>query len=249
MKEMAKLRELYEKNGVLFAVLWIILYCAIMTPVLGKHGEDSPVMTVVLIVIAGLIFAFVKANHLEAEIGIDGWPKDTRKFLYFIPMWILATGNLWGGVSLNYKGAGQVMAILSMLLVGFTEEMIFRGFLFRALLKTSKISTAIIVSAATFGMGHLVNLLSGQATKETVIQVFFAISLGFVFTLVYYKSGKLLPCIIAHSLIDAFSTVAADSHMWDMIYVWTTIIVSAVYCIYLWRLPGSGFEEDRNGKQ
>ena len=246
---MPKLRELYEKNGVLFAVLWIILYCAIMTPVIGKHGEDSPVMMLALLIVAGLIFGFVKANRLEAETGLDGWPKDTRRYLYFIPMWILATGNLWGGVSLNYKGTGQVIAILSMLLVGFIEEMIFRGFLFRALLKTNSVLSAVIISAATFGMGHLVNLLSGQATKETVIQVFFAISLGFVFTMVYYKSGKLLPCIIAHSLIDAFSTVAADSHMGDMIYVWTTIIVSAVYCIYLWKLPGNGFEEDRNGKQ
>ena len=243
---MTKLRELYEKNGILFAVLWIILYCAIMTPVIGKHGEDSPVMMLALLIVAGLLFAFVKANRLEAAIGLDGWPKNTRKYLYFIPMWILATGNLWGGVSLNYKGTGQVIAILSMLLVGFIEEMIFRGFLFRALLKKNNVLSAVVISAATFGMGHLVNLLSGQATKETVIQVFFAISLGFVFTLVYYKSGKLLPCIIAHSLIDAFSTVAADSHMGDMIYVWTTIIVSAFYCIYLWKLPGNGFEEDRN---
>jgi len=246
MKEMTKLRELYEKNGILFALLWIILYCGIMTPVIGKHGEDSIVMMLALLIVAGLIFGFIKANRLEAETGLDGWPKDTRRYLYFIPMWILATGNLWGGVSLNYKGAGQVIAILSMLLVGFIEEMIFRGFLFRALLKTNSVLAAVIISAATFGMGHLVNLLSGQATKETVIQVFFAISLGFVFTLVYYKSGKLLPCIIAHSLIDAFSTVAADSQMGDMIYVWTTIIVSAVYCIYLWKLPGNGFEEDRN---
>ena len=243
---MTKLRELYKKNGILFALLWIILYCGIMTPVIGKHGEDSIVMMLALLIVAGLIFGFIKANRLEAETGLDGWPKDTRRYLYFIPMWILATGNLWGGVSLNYKGAGQVIAILSMLLVGFIEEMIFRGFLFRALLKTNSVLSAVIISAATFGMGHLVNLLSGQATKETVIQVFFAISLGFVFTLVYYKSGKLLPCIIAHSLIDAFSTVAADSQMGDMIYVWTTIIVSAVYCIYLWKLPGNGFEEDRN---
>lgn len=246
---MVKLRELYEKNGVLFAVLWIILYCVIMTPVKGNHGEDSPVMMLALLAVAGLISAFVKVNRLEAEIGLDGWPKDTRKYLYFIPMWILVTGNLWGGVSLNYKGMGQVIAMVSMLLIGFIEEMIFRGFLFRSLLKTDKVATAIIISAVTFGMGHIVNLFSGQATEETVIQMFFAISLGFVFTMVYYKSGKLLPCIIAHSLIDVFSTVAADSHTADMIYVWTAIIVSAVYCIYLWKLPGSGFEEDRNGKQ
>ena len=240
------MKKLYEKKPILFSLCWIAAYCLVMTVIKARFGYGSVWMLLALLVFAAAITICVKAGRMEKNCGLAGWPKETKRYLYFIPMWILATGNLWGGVSLNYKGTGQVIAILSMLLVGFIEEMIFRGFLFRALLKTNSVLSAVIISAATFGMGHLVNLLSGQATRETVIQVFFAISLGFVFTMVYYKSGKLLPCIIAHSLIDAFSTVAADSHVGDMIYVWTTIIVSAVYCMYLWRLPGSGFEEDRN---
>ena len=103
---MSKLKELYENKGVLFAVLWIILYCAVMTPVKGNYGEDSMVMLLALLAVAAAIFGFVKANHLEAECGLDGWPKDTKKYLYFIPMWVLTTGNLWGGLGLNYEGAG-----------------------------------------------------------------------------------------------------------------------------------------------
>lgn len=234
---MSKLKELYETKGVLFAVLWIILYCAILTPVKGNYGEDSAGMLIALLVVALLILGFVNASHLEKECGLDGWPKDTKRYLYFIPMWILTTGNLWGGIAFNYKGAGQLFAVLSMLLVGFIEEMIFRGFLFTSLLKTSRLTTAIIISAVTFGMGHIVNLLSGQATAETIVQVFFAISWGFILTMVFYKCGKLWPCIIAHGLIDAFSTIAVDNHFMDMLYVWSTIIVAVIYCIYMWRLP------------
>ena len=243
---MSKLKELYEKKGVLFAVLWILLYCLIMTPVKGKYGEDSIYMLLALLAVAAAMFAFVKANHLEAECGLDGWPKDTKRYLYFIPMWILTTGNLWGGIAFNYKGAGQVIAVLSMLTIGFVEEMIFRGFLFTALLREGNVKAAIIISSVTFGVGHIVNLFTGQATAETFIQMIFAVVWGFILTMVFYKCGKLLPCIIAHGLIDAFTTIAVDNHLTDMIYVWATIIVGTAYCIYLWRLQGSELLQKEN---
>ena len=231
--------RLYREKGVLFSVIWIILYCAILAPIKGSLGEDSIYMLLALAIIAAAILGFVKANHLEEECGLDGWPKDTRKHLYFIPMWILTTGNLWGGINFNYQGAGQIFAILSMLLVGFVEEMIFRGFLFRAMLRNGSIKTAVIISSVTFGMGHIVNLFAGQASAETMIQIVFAVAWGFILTMVFYKSEKLLPCIIAHGLIDAFSTIAADNPLTDKIYVCVTIIVSVLYCIYLSRLTES----------
>ena len=233
---MSKLKELYENKGVLFALLWIILYCAVMTPVKGNYGEDSIYMLLALLIVAAAILAFVRSNRMEADFGLAGWPEDTKRYLYFIPMWVLATGNLWGGISLNYRGAGQIIAILSMLTIGFIEEMIFRGFLFTSLLRENRPAVAIIISAVTFGMGHIVNLFAGQASLETFIQIIFAVAWGFMLTMVLYRSGSLLPCIIAHGFIDAFSTMVADNHLADMIYVWATIITAIVYCTYLWRL-------------
>ena len=94
-------------------------------------------------------------------------------------------------------------------------------------------STRAIVSSLTFGIGHIVNFLTGQAGFETAVQIVFAVSLGFVFTMVCYKSGSLIPCIIAHSLIDVFSLFAGDNAAADRIYVGATIVVSMIYCIYL----------------
>ena len=50
--------------------------------------------------------------------------------------------------------------MVSMLFVGVLEEVIFRGLLFLAMAKDS-MKAAVIVSSVTFGMGHIVNLLSG----------------------------------------------------------------------------------------
>ena len=154
----------------------------------------------------------------------------------FIPMWILATGNIWDGVAPSYQGTSLATAMISMIIVGLVEEMIFRGFLFRAMLSKNKAVVAIIVSAVTFGIGHIVNLFTGQGSFETVMQIIFAISWGFILTMVCYKSGSIIPCIIAHSMIDALSLFGADNELVDWIYIGVTIVTAIVYCTYLGKL-------------
>ncbi|MBP5385644.1 MAG: CPBP family intramembrane metalloprotease [Lachnospiraceae bacterium] len=220
----------------MFAVLWIVAYCVILGTIRGNFGDESIYMLIALLVFATGIIAFVKANHLEEKYGLAGWPKDMIRYLFFIPMWILATGNIWDGFALSYHGAALVIATLSMILVGFVEEMIFRGFLFRAMLSKDQATVAVIVSALTFGLGHIVNLFTGQANFETVMQIIFAISWGFILTMVYYKSGSIIPCIIAHSMIDALSLFGADHEMADWIYIGVTIVIAIGYCTYLGKI-------------
>jgi membrane protease YdiL (CAAX protease family) len=230
------MRKLYEKKEILFAVLWIVAYCVVLGTIRGNFGDESIYMLIALIVFTAGIIAFVKINHLEEKYGLDRWPKNMKKYLFFIPMWILATGNIWDGFGPSYQGTSLVFAAISMILVGFVEEMIFRGFLFRAMLSKDKAAVAIIVSAVTFGIGHIVNLFTGQASFETVIQIIFAISWGFILTMVCYKGGSIIPCIIAHSMIDALSLFGADNAIVDWIYIGATIVVAVAYCIYLGKL-------------
>lgn len=234
-----KMLKLYEKKEILFAVLWIMLYCFVSIPIRGNFGDESVWMLLALFLIAVGITVFVKKHHLEEKYGLDRWPKDNKRFLFFIPMWILVTGNLWGGFGMAYSGMAQVFAVLSMLLIGYIEEVIFRGFLFKALIPKDGIVVSIIISAVTFGIGHIVNLFAGQANLETVIQVFFAIAWGFIFTMVFYKSGSLIPCIIAHGLVDVFSKFAVEDASMTLgwIYMAATIVIAIVYCLYLKKLP------------
>ena len=234
--------KLYEKKEILFAVLWIVTYCVIMSALKGQFGYASIWMLLALIVFTVGIMAFVKANRLEEKYGLSGFPSNMKKYLFFIPMFILATGNIWDGFALSFKGTELVIATLSMILVGFVEEMIFRGFLFKAMLGNGKTIPAIIVSAVTFGIGHIVNLFAGQASFETVMQVIFAISWGFILTMAFYKSGSLIPCIIAHAMVDAASLYGADNELGDWIYIGSTIIIAIIYCIYLGRLKKDGTE-------
>ena len=121
--------------------------------------------------------------------------------------------------------------------MGVAEEIVFRGFLFNGMKKTGSLTVAIIVSAVTFGMGHIVNLLTGHATMETLVQVLFAVAWGFLFTFAYLKSGSLLPCIVIHGLIDAFSVFSRDSQIADWAYIVATVAAALVYCLYLSKQP------------
>ena len=242
------LNKLYEKNEVLFAVLWILVYCFVLVPIRGNLGDESIWMTLTLFLFAAGITVFVKTNHLEGKYGLTGWPESTKRYLYFLPLWIITCGNLWGGISPAHKGAAQLFAVLSMLLVGYVEEMLFRGFLFKALIPKNGIVAAVIISSVTFGMGHIVNLLTGQGNLETIVQIIYAVSLGFLFTLVFYKSGSLFPCIASHSLIDVFSRFAVPSEAVDRIYVIAAIILAVAYSVYLWKLKDEKRGQDSGAR-
>ena len=230
------MKKLYEKNEVTFAVVWIVLYCVIFGSVRGSFGEENPWHLLTIAAFAAAIAIFLRKNGLEGKYGLTAWPADQKRYWYFLPMLILATGNLWGGIKANYGGAAQIIAVLSMALVGYVEEVIFRGFLFRGMLKGGNVKAAIVVSAMTFGIGHIINLFTGQDMLKTAVQIVFAVALGFIFTMVYYKSGALLPCILAHSMIDVFSTFAVDDPVADSIYVISTIVIALIYCLYLSKL-------------
>jgi membrane protease YdiL (CAAX protease family) len=167
--------------------------------------------------------------------GLAGWAKNSRAMLWFIPLWLLSCMNLLSGFQPDYPVPGLFYAAVSMALVGFAEELIFRGFLFKAMLKDSDVKTAVIVSSVTFGMGHIINIFTGHELIATLIQVVFAVAMGFVFTLVFYKSGSLLPGILAHSFIDVTSVLASDesSQLVNLIVHIVVIVVSVAYCLYL----------------
>lgn len=231
------MKKLYDKNELWFALIGIFVYCGVTIPIRGELGDGSVFMLLGLALIAAGIIAFVKKYGLEEKYGLVKWQGKASDYWFFIPMLILMTGNLWRGFGLAYSGLSQVFAVLSMLLIGFVEEMLFRGFLFRVLLKKDPAPVAITITAVTFGIGHIVNLFAGQANLETVIQVLFAVAWGFIFTFVFYKSGSLLVCIFVHGLVDAFSMFSKSNVTMEWVYMAATIVIAIVYCVYLSRKP------------
>ena len=227
------MKKLYENKPVLFAVLFIVLYCAVTIPIRGEYGDGSIQSLLGLSAVAAVIAVVSSLIPLWKTLGVTARPQNARLCLFFIPMIILATGNIWDGIEAHYSGASLWYAMASMALVGFVEEMIFRGFLFRALLKKDGPKVAVIVSAVTFGIGHIVNLLAGMATVKNLMMIIFAVAWGFVFTMVYYKSGSLLICILVHAVVDVLSPVAAETDWGSWLYIGATVVLGGAYSLYL----------------
>ncbi len=233
------MKKLYEEKPILFAVLFIALYCAVTIPIRGAYTDGSIQSLLGLTAVAAAVTAAGSLIPLWGRLGVAARPQNARLCLFFLPMIVLATGNVWDGFEPHYSGASLWYAIGSMALVGFVEEMIFRGFLFTAMLKKHSPGAAVVVSAVTFGLGHIVNLLAGMVTVENLMQIIFAVAWGFVFTMVYYKSGSLLVCILVHAAVDVLSMVAAETEPGSWIYIGATVLIGGAYSLYLARRVGT----------
>lgn len=229
------MKKLYEKNELSFAIWAIVAYVVAAGTARGNLGDGSPWMLAVLAALTAVLARFLVKNQLLSKYGLTSWP-ESRRFLYFIPFGILAVMNLRMGVRPHYGPGGQVCAVLSMGLVGFLEELIFRGLLFRAIEKESH-TRAIVISAVTFGAGHIVNLLTGQATAETLMQILYATAVGFAFVIAYDRSGSLWPCVLTHSLVNITSKFSGDPSEIGAFPVPAgeviIIVLSAAYAVYM----------------
>lgn len=208
------MKNLYEKSEQTFAIIWIVIYCVLQSlanPLNEKIGIEYSASAIFCIVQATVLFVFIRKNNLLKRYGLCKTSVPSRRFLYYVPLFILATGNLWNGIAVNYSLSGTVCRIVCMLCVGFIEEVIFRGFLFKAIAKDN-LKSAIIISSVTFGVGHLVNLFNGSGMDlvSNLCQICFAIAVGFLLVTIFYRCGSLLPCIITHSAINTFNTFANE---------------------------------------
>lgn len=230
------MKKLREKSEIWFAVLHIIAYVVLFSAAddISKSLEVEKCVTLpVAAVLSAVIFVFVKKNGLMEYYGLCKGSYDLKKWLYFVPVIVFSTRNFWSGVTLNYAVLETGLYMASMLFVGFLEEVIFRGYLFKAMCKNN-IRSAVIVSSVTFGLGHIVNLLNGAELLPTVMQIMYAIAIGFAFTMIFLKSGSIIPCIISHAFINSTSVFGVESDMPVRILLNLAVaVIAGGYAFYL----------------
>ena len=234
------LKKLYDKSKLWFAVAWIILYCVLLS--LGDSissiiGVEKAVTLPVGILLSAILLLFLKKNRLFEAYGICASKATARSMLYYLPVLVMLTANLWYGVTVNYGLAETLLYILSMFCVGFLEEVIFRGLLFNAMREDSY-KVAVIVSSLTFGIGHIINLFNGSGAEliPNLLQVVYATAAGFMFVMIYCKTESLIGCILVHGLFNAlsvFSNESAATTETRIIFCILLTAITAAYAVYL----------------
>ena len=102
-----------------------------------------------------------------------------------------------------------ILFLLAMIMVGISEELMFRGVLLNVCLDffgettVSSIRKAIIIAGSIFGAFHIFNVLIGASLSGSIVQAANAIALGIMLGAIYIRSGKnIWPCIILHTIQD-----------------------------------------------
>ena len=104
---------------------------------------------------------------------------------------------------LGTKGIQQLLlVILAVLMVGYTEELMFRGILFYGSVARFRELWGAIISAAIFGAFHFINLMAGQGMAYTTAQVVHAGFDGFMYATLRLITGSLWPVMLLHGLWD-----------------------------------------------
>lgn len=207
--------KLYRKNPLVFALVWIGVYVVGLSLADGLSeslGLQKCVTAPVCVLMVLVLWSWVGKENLNTFFGLCPLKGKAKDYLYFIPLALLCTTNLWWGVRMNLSGVETLLYIVSMICVGFLEELIFRGFLFKAMEKDG-LGWAVAVSSVTFGIGHIVNLLNGAEFLPTLVQIVYAVAIGFLFTILFYKGGSLWPCILTHSVVNSLSVFAAGESL------------------------------------
>ena len=234
------LKKLYEKSEIRFAVAWIIAYVVLASAgdnVSSDLGIDKIVTLPILIAMSLGLYFFVRKNGLTEKYGLCKPQLPAAKMLYYIPLLVLLTANLWYGVSMNMTPLETVLYVLSMFCVGFLEELIFRGLLFQAMAKDG-VKSAIIVSSVTFGIGHIVNLINGSGAEllPNLLQVMYAVAIGFAFVMIFCRTGSLMPCIIVHSVFNGLSAIGNEAAMTPRRQIISGVLLTVIaggYALYL----------------
>lgn len=209
------MKKLYEKSRLAFAIVWIVAYCVLMSigdSLSESVGISKAVTLPIALTMSVTLLIFIKRNSPSNEYGLCKSKVPTGKMLFYLPLVILMSANLIYGFKLNLSLAETALYILTMLCVGFLEEVIFRGLLFRSMAENG-IKSAIIVSSITFGMGHIINLFNGSGTEllPNILQVIYATAAGFMLVMIFHKTGSLIPCIVFHGIFNALSFFADES--------------------------------------
>lgn len=113
----------------------------------------------------------------------------------------------------DFTVKGGYLAFFYLVIVAFSEEFIFRGYLFTQIDQAYGFKTGVIISGLLFGAMH--GLLPTITANGSLADLFTNISSnllgqgivgGGLFALAYKKSGTLFVSILIHAILD-YSTV------------------------------------------
>lgn len=229
------------KKEIFYSIVWIIIYfmLVILANILSNTIIKIPnsINALVEIIFPISVIIFLKEKKLLSYYGINSLKRlELKNLLYFVPMIIISLVNLRFGIYINYSWQLILLISITMLGVGFSEEILFRGFLMKAIMNKNP-KAAILLPSIIFGIIHITNLFSGANIIMTILQVIYAIFFALMCSIFFYKTNNLIPCMICHSITNITDVFLPNNLSIEdqCIGCIAFIIPSAFYAWYLYK--------------
>lgn len=225
------MRRLWERSELRFAAALIAVYVTgngLLDSASAATGVEMALTLPFDALLVAAMAAFIKKNGLAAYYGLCAPRTSAREMLYYAPLAIVATANVWFGFAANRGPLDGAVYVLAMAAVGIAEELLFRGFLFQALRRRSP-RAAVALTSALFGAGHIVNLFngSGMTPVESACQLAYAVAIGLLLAAALLRSGSLIPGMVTHAVFNGLSAFANDA-AFDRYQIPATALLCAV---------------------
>lgn len=173
----------------------------------GKAPEslDSSVsqsVSIPLLLAPIFLLAVVAVLGWRREIGLKETGSARSLLIAWFPLlFILAFFGfaLASGLSLT---AATTFVLINTILVGISEELMFRGVLLYGALTQFRVWTAVFFTNIIFGSVHILNGFTTGDFTSAAIQSLSAGMAGFWFTAIRLRTKSLFPAMILHALWD-----------------------------------------------
>lgn len=123
---------------------------------------------------------------------------------------VIITGNSErGSVDIHRYKAVELFIYLFLygMKTGIAEEILFRGFIAKKLIKRFGFSKGNVVQAIAFAIPHFV-IAGSASTADIIVRIINAFLLGYVFGYIMDRKcdGSIIPCMTSHILINMISS-------------------------------------------
>lgn len=211
----------------LFVVMMFVYVLGGAIATIGKLDTTAQILIAnpILILIA---LAIIARQHWWNEMGLTGGQGARPWLLVWLPA-AFGLSRLLDGIHVTALSQAALYLVCS-LLVGFAEEIYFRG-LFMRVLKPYGQTAAITWSTVLFGVTHALNLLAGQGGLNTVVQIVHAAGIGFLLCVLRLKGRSIWPLVAVHALIDFLAWISQSEIMSDPVITPAMLVLPALFSV------------------
>jgi uncharacterized protein len=197
-------------------VAHVVIWIGLVRLVPGGDGVDYPdlgtlgtpwVRQFVIPLLVVLAFQVVVITRLGWWKSVLREPsRTTRRWLVVFPVVVFVLGLtrfLSDGFAGDAGSSYLIGCIVTMTLVGLTEEITFRGI---QQVGARRVFTrewqAVVFASVLFGLFHTPNIVIGAEVGDALRQTVFTAIIGTAFYCLRRVSGSLIPCIVLHAVYD-----------------------------------------------